>query len=179
MKMFAERSKRKQRFSLRTGGEFEPPSTGKSTSLFQFISQARLLLLLFLLSGIDWFPRHLLVLSVWAVWPTFVVEPQAEVRPVPVGVLQVRPVGEIIQFHLFHQERPWHGVGRAHTQTQQHTLSRSRRHTHSQPSADGLASVLMAPLKQKHRAERREDCLGSARGRSRSDGRVEGMFSFF
>lgn len=81
----------------------------------------------------------------------------------PVGVLQVRPVGEIIQFHLFHQERPWHDVGRTHTQTQLHTLSQSWRHTHFErrrPGQRADGSVKNA----KQSGGRREDCLQEARG---------------
>ncbi len=66
-------------------------------------------------------------------------EPQAEVCPVPVSVLQIRRGGEIIQFHLFHQERPWHG-GAAPTHTHTHT------HSQTQSIADGLASVVIRPL---------------------------------
>ena len=65
-------------------------------------------------------------------------EPQAEVRPVPVGGLQVRPGGEIIQFHLFYQERPRHGGAtqtHTHTHTHTHTVTNTTTHTHKHSRA--------------------------------------------
>lgn len=105
----------------------------------------------------DLFSRHLLMLAAKAARPTFVMEPQAEVCPVPVGILHVRPVGEIIEFHLFNQERPWHG-GTAH----RHTLSQTQRHTLTN-TADrrrpGQRAV--SPVTHHHRdtANQEEDCL--------------------
>lgn len=71
------------------------------------------------------FSTHLLMVAMRAARPTFVMEPQAEVGPVPVGALHVRPGGELIEFHLFHQERPWHGGA-----TPTHTVTNTTTHTH-------------------------------------------------
>lgn len=77
----------------------------------------------------------------------------------PVGVLQIRPGGEIIQFHLFHQERPWHGATPTHTRALTHCHKHNDTHSQTQQGADGLASVLIRLLThQQDGGEPGEDC---------------------
>lgn len=67
-------------------------------------------------------------------------EPQAEVCPVPVGVLQIRRGGEIIEFHLFHQEGPWHGGA---TPSRSHTHTRTQRHTRVSSLLTGSRALII------------------------------------
>lgn len=104
----------------------------------------------------------------------------------PVGVFQLRPGGEIIQFHLFHQERPWHD-GERHRHAREHARSHkhnvhadaaihTRAHTLAdvKPLADGLASVAIPSVRQ--HAEQR-DRLSSGCGGSRA-AELSGQKSF-
>lgn len=65
----------------------------------------------------------------------------------PVGALHVRPGGELIQLHLFHQKRPRHGGARTLSLSHTHTTHCHKHSDTHSPTADGLASVLTRPFR--------------------------------